>query len=47
MLKGKIKVGDYKLWAIKPISKGAFGSVYLVQDIYKEEKIYALKISIA
>jgi hypothetical protein len=32
MIKGRAKVGKYKLRVIRQISKGAFGSVYLVED---------------
>lgn len=47
MIKGKAKVGRYKLNIIKPISKGAFGSVYLVEDLDHKERLYALKITFA
>jgi hypothetical protein len=47
MIKGKAKVGRYKLKILKPISKGAFGSVYLVEDLDQKDKIYALKITFA
>lgn len=36
MIKGKTKVGKFKLKIIKQISKGAFGSVYLTSDIENE-----------
>jgi hypothetical protein len=32
MIKGKTKVGRYKLKILNQISKGAFGSVYLVEE---------------
>lgn len=47
MIKGKTKVGWYKLKVIKQISKGAFGSVYLVEDLDSQGKQYALKVTLA
>lgn len=47
MIKGKIRVGGTKVRSIRQISKGAFGSVYLVEDMEKLGQNYALKITLA